>query len=453
MRLKSICRKLGIESAVPEEVFVDPDGLFAIFGQIRSAIDHLARPTPLPSGVLHTLRAAKQFIANGVELGYIRMPDSDCPDPAHEVPKLIDEAIASLSNASSPADERAAPDVPEKRHATDPEQQWQQFWREICTNADGSINLEQVKRELSDFSMLLSWVPRVYMHVTGGKVSKENTWPSVVMSLHDEHVNELVEEALRSELEERAASANETGAPIGWAWISPTGHISRFSVDFDGKHDQLATGWKVRPVAFCDSAANETGAEGAAIPAGYALVPIEPTPEILTAIWQNERDSRRAWECAIATVHQPAQADARVGLTYQQVEALAAKHQFDMTSFDYVDSNSLVDLVNDALRSIGQPKPRAEVTEEQPSLTNPLTPYGMLCRALRIVTGSLLYDMAKHMRMSPAKLSAMEFGREPVTPEIVREVGTYFESLGVHNMRPALQFAIDAARAQGDSHE
>lgn len=50
----------------------------------------------------------------------------------------------------------------------------------------------------------------------------------------------------------------------------------------------------------------------AAIPAGFALVPIEPTPEILTAIWQNERDSRRAWERAIATVQQPAQADARI---------------------------------------------------------------------------------------------------------------------------------------------
>ncbi|WP_053298878.1 hypothetical protein [Burkholderia multivorans] len=60
----------------------------------------------------------------------------------------------------------------------------------------------------------------------------------------------------------RASSANETGAPIGWAWISPTGHVSRFTADFDGKHDQLVQGWKVRPVAFCDSVANETGAEG-----------------------------------------------------------------------------------------------------------------------------------------------------------------------------------------------
>lgn len=98
-----------------------------------------------------------------------------------------------------------------------------------------------------------------------------------------------------------------------------------------------------------------------------------------------------------------------------------------------------------------QPEPRAEVTEEQPSLTNPLTPYGMLVRALRIVTGTLLGDMAKSLQMSSAKLSAMEFGRESVTPEIVREVGTYFESLGIHNMRPALQFAIDAARTGASS--
>ena len=74
----------------------------------------------------------------------------------------------------------------------------------------------------------------------------------------------------------------------------------------------------------------------------------------------DEMCNRWPWE----RVPAPSPADARVGLTYQQVVALAAKHQFDMTSFDYVDSNSLVDLVNDALRSIGQPEPRAEVTDK-----------------------------------------------------------------------------------------
>ncbi|MCA8326236.1 hypothetical protein LGN29_39395 [Burkholderia cepacia] len=42
------------------------------------------------------LHAAKHFIANGIELGFIRMPDADCPDPAHNTPKLVDEALALL---------------------------------------------------------------------------------------------------------------------------------------------------------------------------------------------------------------------------------------------------------------------------------------------------------------------------------------------------------------------
>ncbi|MCO8609684.1 hypothetical protein KGP95_13315 [Burkholderia multivorans] len=45
------------------------------------------------------LTAAKHFIANGIELGFIRMPDADCPDPAHNTPKLIDEALALLNGA------------------------------------------------------------------------------------------------------------------------------------------------------------------------------------------------------------------------------------------------------------------------------------------------------------------------------------------------------------------
>ncbi|WP_241017632.1 hypothetical protein [Burkholderia sp. Ac-20349] len=61
----------------------------------------------------------------------------------------------------------------------------------------------------------------------------------------------------------RASSPNAAGAQIGWAWISPTGHVSRFTVEFDGKHDQLVAGWQVRPVAFCDGA-NAAGAEGTA---------------------------------------------------------------------------------------------------------------------------------------------------------------------------------------------
>ncbi|WP_320338987.1 helix-turn-helix domain-containing protein [Burkholderia cenocepacia] len=81
---------------------------------------------------------------------------------------------------------------------------------------------------------------------------------------------------------------------------------------------------------------------------------------------------------------------------------------------------------------------------EEPSLTNPLTPYGMLVRALRIVTGITLMDMATALLTTPAKLSAMEFGRAPVTPEFAFDVAAYFDALGVPHTASALRAAIEA---------
>lgn len=41
VRLKAICKTLGLESTIPESVYSDPEGLFAIFGMMRSKIDTL----------------------------------------------------------------------------------------------------------------------------------------------------------------------------------------------------------------------------------------------------------------------------------------------------------------------------------------------------------------------------------------------------------------------------
>lgn len=38
---------------------------------------------------------AKHFISNGIDLGFIRMPDADTPDPAHDTLTII---IADLSD-------------------------------------------------------------------------------------------------------------------------------------------------------------------------------------------------------------------------------------------------------------------------------------------------------------------------------------------------------------------
>lgn len=44
--------------------------------------------------LLEALEKAKQFIENGIELGYIRMPDADTPDSAHQSLPIINAAIA-----------------------------------------------------------------------------------------------------------------------------------------------------------------------------------------------------------------------------------------------------------------------------------------------------------------------------------------------------------------------
>jgi hypothetical protein len=46
------------------------------------------------------LKAAEQFISNGIEVGFIRMPDADTPDPAHNTLPAVRAAIAKAEGRS-----------------------------------------------------------------------------------------------------------------------------------------------------------------------------------------------------------------------------------------------------------------------------------------------------------------------------------------------------------------
>lgn len=73
--------------------------LRALLLQIADASYLLAAPQAseaVRTQVLAALESAQRFIRNGIEFGYIRMPDADTPDPAHRTPSLIDAAIRSL---------------------------------------------------------------------------------------------------------------------------------------------------------------------------------------------------------------------------------------------------------------------------------------------------------------------------------------------------------------------
>jgi len=68
----------------------------------------------------------------------------------------------------------------------DPEDCWDKFWKDIVA-PDGSLNLEQVKKELSDFSKVMTAVPAVYDHVTGGHITNLMTHPDEVCRAADDH--------------------------------------------------------------------------------------------------------------------------------------------------------------------------------------------------------------------------------------------------------------------------
>ncbi|WP_261513181.1 helix-turn-helix domain-containing protein [Burkholderia multivorans] len=236
-------------------------------------------------------------------------------------------------------------------------------------------------------------------------------------------------------------------------------------------------GWKAR-------AAASPAAE--AVPAGWKLVPIEPTEEMsaaggrfLSIMSLPEREAGSVYRAMLAAAPQPAQADAPAEA--REPAKVDTKARMDwaagiLRKLPPLDPTySIISILDDhdpedrdeVLHSIRvfadmratqalftlyrapADSGEARLTDE-PSLTNPLTPYGMLVRALRIVSGTTLMDMAKALLTTPAKLSAMEFGRAPVTPEFAFDVAAYFEALGV----PCTEYALRAAaRAQGGDHD
>lgn len=70
---------------------------------------------------------------------------------------------------------------------------WKKSWSWSLTR-QGVPDMGLIKNELADYYALLQEVPKVYMHVTGQRVSKPNTLASVVISLADERLNEALTE-------------------------------------------------------------------------------------------------------------------------------------------------------------------------------------------------------------------------------------------------------------------
>lgn len=66
------------------------------------------------------------------------------------------------------------------------EQSIKSFWDDIIRNPDGSLNEEQVYKELADFSFVMEEVPKVYMHITNDLLSKVNYYADGVIAKADD---------------------------------------------------------------------------------------------------------------------------------------------------------------------------------------------------------------------------------------------------------------------------
>lgn len=63
------------------------------------------------------------------------------------------------------------------------------FWEGLVT-ANGELNVEQVKKELYDYKVMMDNVSELYMDITGGQLSKPTYVPHVLLAFHEDALTE-----------------------------------------------------------------------------------------------------------------------------------------------------------------------------------------------------------------------------------------------------------------------
>lgn len=81
--------------------------------------------------------------------------------------------------------DRINPELPE-----DVEHSWHTFWRDIILDEDGEIDVDQLKRELSDFHYMIDNTTRVFSEVSGHRISKPNTHADAVIGEYNNQLQE-----------------------------------------------------------------------------------------------------------------------------------------------------------------------------------------------------------------------------------------------------------------------
>lgn len=131
--------------------------------------------------------ASPPTIDNAVR--YLRdvvLPEADAHESA-ALRVLLDQVTPKSGQASGKQGIRARGRDAEP---DDYRRTYESFWRPLV-ETDGKLDLDKVARELHDYSHLISEVPKVYVHVTGGAMSYPNYYAADVCSVADEHYEQV----------------------------------------------------------------------------------------------------------------------------------------------------------------------------------------------------------------------------------------------------------------------
>ena len=75
------------------------------------------------------------------------------------------------------------------------------FWKDIV-EVDGVLDMDQLKKELDDFHMVMEQVPSVYCHITDGQLSKCNYSARDVIQIAEDTEENHIQEVITDFLEQ-----------------------------------------------------------------------------------------------------------------------------------------------------------------------------------------------------------------------------------------------------------
>lgn len=86
------------------------------------------------------------------------------------------------------------------------EENWEEFWKDIILNKDGSVNLDQLKKELFDFSDMIHRMMDLTCAITNERMSYATYSVKNILSVAQEVRDDEIAQQIEDDIEDGACS-------------------------------------------------------------------------------------------------------------------------------------------------------------------------------------------------------------------------------------------------------